>query len=66
VGDLLLAGYGVWLLLAAYRVVGKPPGADEKYDAFHRHWVGTWKVLGWGWVVLMGLELVGDLFSWIR
>ena len=24
--DLSLACYGVWLLLTAYRVVGKPPG----------------------------------------
>jgi hypothetical protein len=59
--DLLLTVYGVWLLLTAYRVVGKPPGADEKYDAWHRHWAGSYKVLGWGWVVLMGLKLVVDL-----
>ena len=39
--DLLLTGYAVWLLLTAYRVVGKPAGADEKYDAWHRQWAGT-------------------------
>ena len=33
---LFLAGFGVWLLLIAYRVVGKPPGADERSDAWHR------------------------------
>ena len=58
---LLLGTFGVWLLLTAYRVVGKPPGADEKYDAWHRQWVGTLKLLGWGWVVLMGMALVGIL-----
>lgn len=62
VTDLLLAAFGVWLLLTAYRVVGKPPGADEKYDAWHRQWGGSYKVLGWGWVVLTGLVLVGLLF----
>ena len=56
--DLLLTGYAVWLLLTAYRVVGKPAGADEKYDAWHRQWAGTWKLLGWVGVVLMGLNLV--------
>jgi hypothetical protein len=59
--DLLLAIYGVWLLLTAYRVVGKPPGADEKYDAWHRQWAGSYKLLGWGWVVLTGVYLVGTL-----
>jgi hypothetical protein len=39
--DLILAGFGVWLLLIAYRVVGKPPGTDEKYDAWHRQQAGT-------------------------
>ena len=60
--DLSLACYGVWLLLTAYRVVGKPPGADEKYDAWHRQWAGTLKLLGWGWVVLTGLHLVSGLW----
>jgi hypothetical protein len=59
--NLFLVGFGVWLLLTAYRVVGKPPGADEKYDAGHRLWAGTLKLLGWGWVVLTGLALVGVL-----
>jgi hypothetical protein len=60
--DLSLACYGGWLLLTAYRMVGKPPGADEKYDAWHRQWAGTLKLLGWGWVVLTGLYLVSGLW----
>jgi hypothetical protein len=56
--DLLLAGFGVWQLLLAYRVVGKAPGMDEKYDAWHRHWAGTLKLIGWGIIVLTGLSLV--------
>jgi hypothetical protein len=59
--DLFLTGLGVWLLLIAHRVVGKPTGMDEKYDAWHRQWVGTWKLLGWGWIVVAGLGLVGVL-----
>ena len=58
VADLLITAYAVWLLLTAYRVVGKPAGADEKYDAWHRQWAGTLQVLGWGWVVLMWLTWV--------
>jgi len=59
--DIFLAGFGVWQLLIAYRVVGKPPGADEKFDAWHRQWAGSLKLLGWGLVVLTGLTLVGAL-----
>jgi hypothetical protein len=59
--DILLAGFGVWQLLIAYRVVGKPPGADEKFDAWHRQWAGSLKLVGWGLVVLTGLSLVGAL-----
>ena len=56
-----LACYGVWLLLTAYRVVGKPSGVDEKYDAWHRQWAGTLKLVGWGIVVLTMWDLVGVL-----
>ena len=55
--DLLLTGYAVWLLLTAYRVVGRPAGADEKYDAWHRQWAGTYKLLGWGVGPALGFEL---------
>jgi hypothetical protein len=56
--ELLLTVYAVWLLLTAYRVVGKPAGADEEYDAWHRQRAGTYKLLGWGWVVFMWLTWV--------
>jgi hypothetical protein len=56
--DLLLTVYAVWLLLTAYRVVGKPAGADEEYDAWHRQRADTYKLLGWGWVVFMWLTWV--------
>jgi hypothetical protein len=46
------------LLLTAYRGVGKPPGADEKYDAWHRQWAGSMKLLVCGWIVLTGMYLV--------
>jgi hypothetical protein len=54
---LFLVAFGVWQLLIAYRVVGKPPLADPKYDAWHRQWAGTLKLLGWGVVVFTGLAI---------
>jgi hypothetical protein len=60
--DLLLAAFGVWILLTAYRVVGKPPGTDEKHDARHRQWGPTRKVIGWLVVVVAGFGLVVSLF----
>jgi hypothetical protein len=59
--DLFLAGFGVWHLLIAYRVVGKPPGADEKYDAWHRQSAVNLKLIGWGAIVIMASSLVGLL-----
>ena len=32
-GTLVFVLWSIWLLLLAYRVVGKPPGQDPKYDA---------------------------------
>jgi hypothetical protein len=58
----LLAAFGVWQLLIAYRWVGKPPGADEKYDTWYRQWGGRLKLLGWWWVALTTLCLIGALF----
>jgi hypothetical protein len=58
VADLLITAYAVWLLLTAYRVIGKAPGADEKYDAWHRRSVFMMKLLGWMGVVIMGSSLV--------
>jgi hypothetical protein len=59
--DLFLAGFAVWQLLIAYRVVGKPPGADEKYEAWHRQWAFILKLIGWGGVVVIAAKLVVDL-----
>jgi hypothetical protein len=53
--DLYLGGFGVWLLLIAYRVVGAPPGADGRYDDWYRQWSVALKRQGWGWVVFAAL-----------
>jgi hypothetical protein len=47
VADVLLACFGLWLLLTAYRVIGKVPGTDEKYDAAMARQGGTYKIIGW-------------------
>jgi hypothetical protein len=61
----LLACLGVIQLLYAHRVLGKPPGADEKYDAAMARQSPIYKFVGWVIVAmaLMGLldHLVGGL-----
>jgi hypothetical protein len=37
--------WSVWLMLLAYRIVGKPAGQDPSYDASIAYWSGTYKVL---------------------
>ena len=60
-GDLALMVYAVYCLLLAYRYIGKPEGADPKYDSWFKQWSGTYKLLGWGGVVLMTFGLIGSL-----
>jgi hypothetical protein len=58
-GTLPLLAFGVYCLLLGYRRIGKPEGADPKYDAWYKQWSGTYKLLGWGWIVLSGVGLIG-------
>jgi hypothetical protein len=58
VNSLLALGFGVYLLLVVYRMVGPPPGADAKYDAWLKQWAPATKFLGWMWVVSTGVLLV--------
>ena len=44
--DLALMAYAVYCLLLAYRYIGKPEGADPKYDSWFKQWSGTYKLLG--------------------
>ena len=50
--------FWLWLLLLAYRVVGKPRGQDPKYDAFIEYWSGTLKFLGLLGIIVLVLEVV--------
>ena len=45
-GAVFIGLWSVWLLLLAYRIVGKPAGQDAKYDAAMEYWSGTFKVMG--------------------
>jgi hypothetical protein len=63
--DLALFALGVYFLLLVYRRIGKPEGVDSAYDAGYGRWSGTYKWLGWGWVVLSLLGLIGSLLSFI-
>jgi hypothetical protein len=53
--------FGVFCLLLGYRWIGRPEGADPRYDARYRQWGGIYKVLGWGWVVIALLGLWGKI-----
>jgi hypothetical protein len=46
---------GLLVTLLAYRVVGKPPGQDPRWDAWHAKWAGLLKVLG---PLLMGASVL--------
>jgi hypothetical protein len=46
---------GLLVTLLAYRVVGKPPGQDPRWDAWHAKWGVYWKVLG---PLLMGFGVL--------
>jgi hypothetical protein len=57
-GSLVIAAYSIWLLLLAYRVVGKPRGQDPKYDSSIEYWSGTFKILGFLGIVGIIAELI--------
>jgi hypothetical protein len=61
--DVVLACLGVWLLLTAYRVIGKPPGADEKYDAAMARQGTTYKTIGWCELIMAIIGLLDHLFG---
>jgi hypothetical protein len=45
---------GIYCTLLGFRVVGKPPGASEEYDAWHRRF-GTFFRVGGPFLILFGL-----------
>ena len=56
---------GTWLLLTAYRVIGKQPGQDPQYDASIKYWAGNFKVIGVFSIIAFILdvaEMVVDYF----
>ncbi len=56
-GTIVIGLWSVWLLLLAYRVVGKPAGQDPKYDASVEYWSGTFKVMGVIGLLAVALEV---------
>jgi hypothetical protein len=46
---------GIYVLLVGFRVIGKKPGDDEKFDAWHAKFGTLLNVCG---VVLIGLAVV--------
>jgi hypothetical protein len=56
-GTVVIGLWSVWLLLLAYRVVGKPAGQDPRYDASLEYWSGTFKVMGLIGLLAVALEV---------
>jgi hypothetical protein len=54
----------LWWVLTAYRVVGKPPGQDPKYDAKMAYAGGSFKVLGVIGILLEVGYIVVLLWRW--
>ena len=57
-GTAILAIWWIWLMLLAYRVVGKPRGQDPKYDASIEYWSGTFKVMGVLAIIVLVLQVL--------
>jgi len=53
--------WSVWLMLLAYRIVGKPAGQDPRYDTWITYWSGTFKFLGVLGILLIVLEVILQL-----
>jgi len=64
-GTIFIGLWSVWLLLLAYRVVGKPVGQDPKYDASMEYWSGTFKVMGVVGLLAIALEVVSLVIEWL-
>ena len=64
-GTAFLVLFSIWLLLLAYRVVGKPPGQDPKYDASMEYWAGTFKVMGVLGIIVLVLEIAAILVEFL-
>jgi hypothetical protein len=61
--DLAIIPFAIYGLLLGYRRIGKPPGVDANYDAWHQQWAFLWKLLGWGWIALSGFFFLGILVT---
>jgi hypothetical protein len=59
----LMAICGVVILLYAYRLIGKPPGADEKYDAAMSRQAGAYRIMGWCIVIMAIIALLDHLLG---
>ena len=59
IGTVLVAVCSIWLLLLAYRIVGRPAGQDPRYDASIEYWSGTFKVAGVLGILAVVLQVIG-------
>jgi hypothetical protein len=61
VGDVAFAVLGILMLLYGYRLIGKRPGVDERYDAAMARQGWMYKASGWSLVGMAVIGLIGYL-----
>jgi hypothetical protein len=63
-GTVVAGLWCVWLLLLAYRIVGKPAGQDPRYDAEIVYWSRTFKVVGMLGILSVVFQVVALVAGW--
>lgn len=58
IGTVVIALVSIWWLLLAYRVVGKPPSQDPKYDASIEYLRGSFKIIGVLGIIVVIVQVV--------
>jgi hypothetical protein len=64
IGTVVMGLSCVWLLLLAFRFLGKPAGQDPQYDAAIAYWSGTFKVVGVLGIVSVIFQVICLVAAW--
>jgi hypothetical protein len=64
IGTIGVGLYCLWLLLLAYRVVGKPVGQDPRYDAWIAHRSAAFKIAGVLGILSVAFQIISRVARW--
>ena len=56
---------GTFVTLIGFRIVGKRPGEDIKYDAWHQRWGRSFKVGGLAVIFFSALTAIARVAGWM-